>query len=327
MKLFPLPGNEAPAGLTADALKTPDGASLRYALARPQGAARGTVCILPGRTEYIEKYFETIEELLARQFAVAIIDWRGQGLSDRLLRNRLKGHIASFAQHRADLDCFMRDVVLPDCPPPYFALGNSAGGAVLLDVLCERTWFSRAVAISPMIALAERRLPVFAIRVTTRLACAIGLAGAYVPGARRRLLRADDFPGNPFTSDSSRFLREVRTLEAAPELGLAGPTFGWLAAALRQMDRLASMPKSATPRANVLIVAAGNDRIVSLEASHAFARRVPKVACVVAEQARHEVLLESDEIRAQFWAAFDSFIDAQEPHTPPQPASTAAASA
>ena len=79
-------------------LKTPDGVSLRFARFAPPAGRRGTVCILPGRTEWIEKYFETVRDLRSRGFAVAILDWRGQGLSDRALSDRHKGHVGSFSE-------------------------------------------------------------------------------------------------------------------------------------------------------------------------------------------------------------------------------------
>jgi lysophospholipase len=90
------------------------------------------VSIFQGRIEFIEKYFEIVRDLTARGFAVATLDWRGQGLSDRMLRERRKGHVANFAHYDIDLETFMRDVVLPDCPPPLFGLANSMGGAVLI---------------------------------------------------------------------------------------------------------------------------------------------------------------------------------------------------
>ena len=49
----------------------------------------GSVVVSAGRTEFIEKYFEVIGELLERRYTVLIHDWRGQGLSTRLLTNAL----------------------------------------------------------------------------------------------------------------------------------------------------------------------------------------------------------------------------------------------
>ena len=80
-----------------------------------------------GRAEFIEKYFETVRDLRARGFAVATIDWRGQGLSERALRDPRKGHVRNFSEYERDLEAFMQEVVLPDCPPPLFALGAFDG--------------------------------------------------------------------------------------------------------------------------------------------------------------------------------------------------------
>ena len=132
MKLVSIPANPAPDDVVTGMLKTPDGVSLRFARFAPPPGRRGTVCIFPGRTEWIEKYFETARDLRNRGFAVAILDWRGQGLSDRALGDRLKGYVGSFSEFDTDLETFMRQVVLPDCPPPIFALGHSMGATVLI---------------------------------------------------------------------------------------------------------------------------------------------------------------------------------------------------
>src|SRR5246500_974933 len=110
----------------------PEDVSLRYARWAPPPGRKGTVCLFQGRTEFIEKYFEVVRDLRARGFAVATLDWRGQGLSQRALKDPRKGHVSSFADYAIDLETFMREVVLPDCPPPLFALAHSMGAAVLI---------------------------------------------------------------------------------------------------------------------------------------------------------------------------------------------------
>jgi lysophospholipase len=134
-----------------------------------------------------------------------------------------------------------------------------------------------------------------------------GLGRLFLPGRPRRPMRAEDFSANLITSDRRRFLRDCRTLEAHPELGIGGPTFGWLDAAFGAMAELAKYSRKTSLCAPVLIIAAGDDRLVSAEASRQFARRVPGVAAVTIAGARHEPLMEQDELREQFWAAFDAF--------------------
>ena len=126
---------------------------LRALRRRAAGAAQ--CASFPGRTEWIEKYFETVRDLRNRGFAVAILDWRGQGLSDRALGDRLKGYVGSFSEFDIDLETFMREVVLPDCPPPIFALGHSMGASVLIRAVHRgHRWFDRIVLSAPMIGIA-----------------------------------------------------------------------------------------------------------------------------------------------------------------------------
>jgi lysophospholipase len=145
----------------------------------------------------------------------------------------------------------------------------------------------------------------------------LGQSRAFLPGRPRRPMRPEDFPGNWCSSDKGRFLRDCRTLEIAPQLGIGGPTFGWLHAAFGAMAELAAYSRKTTLRAPVLIVAAGNDRLASAEASRQFARRVPGVAVVTIAASLHEPLMERDEVREQFWAAFDTFVGSR-PNSRPE---------
>ena len=118
MKLVSIPANPVPDDAVAGTVKTADGVNLRFARFAPPPGRKGTVVVLQGRAEFIEKYFETARDLRARGFAVATFDWRGQGLSDRRFSDRYKGYVRDFSQYATDLDTVMEQLVLPDCPPP-----------------------------------------------------------------------------------------------------------------------------------------------------------------------------------------------------------------
>jgi len=98
--LVSIPSNPVPEGARVGYFTTSDGVRLRYALwPRGEGKPRGTICLVQGRTEFIEKYFETIADFRKRGFAVATFDWRGQGGSDRLIGNRRLGHVDRFEDY------------------------------------------------------------------------------------------------------------------------------------------------------------------------------------------------------------------------------------
>ena len=76
---------------------THDGRKIRFdTYACEAKTCRGIVVLLGGRSEFIEKYSETVDQLLVRKLDVVTFDWRGQGLSDRLLPNRYKGYVETY---------------------------------------------------------------------------------------------------------------------------------------------------------------------------------------------------------------------------------------
>src|SRR6202046_3651107 len=90
------------------------GASLRAARfpAAPDVPARGVCVLLNGQTEFIEKYFEVIDELRGRGFQVATMDWRGQGDSSRMLTDdSRKGFVTDFHEYDEDLDTLLNWIV------------------------------------------------------------------------------------------------------------------------------------------------------------------------------------------------------------------------
>ncbi|MEO0619770.1 MAG: alpha/beta hydrolase [Pseudomonadota bacterium] len=312
MELVNLVKNPVPSGGMCGHFKGFDGAPLRYAVwPATRRPSHGTVCLFNGRTEFIEKYFEVIADLRRRGFSVATMDWRGQGGSVRELPNRLKGHIASFADYDRDLVRFMKDVVLPDCPPPYIALAHSMGGNILLRAArMTDSWFERMVVLAPMVALHPTSLgvPEFAARLYTGAASLIGGATRFVRGGSEDVIQRMPYENNPLTSDRRRFERAKLILEAAPELAVGAPTNGWLRAAFRSMDEVSAARYPLDVRVPILFIIAGEDRIVLPEAIENLSVSLKVGTNVVIPHSEHEVLMEQDAIRQQFWAAFDAHL-------------------
>jgi lysophospholipase len=308
MTLVSIPANPVPEDVVSGTIKTPDGVELRFARWAPPANRKGTVCVFTGRTEQIEKYFETVRDLRDRGFAVAMIDWRGQGHSSRRLRDPRKGYVRDFSEFEIDVETFVRQVVLPDCPPPHFALAHSMGAAVMLRVAhAGKRWFDRMVLSAPMIDLHGRATSLPA-RVLLRVMRLTGQGGNYVPGGSDALTGAQSFVNNPFTSDPVRFARNAAILEEDPTLGLASPTVAWADTALKTMRGFRAANYPSQIRQPILIMAASNDTIVSTPAIEEFAYHLRAGSHLVIAGAKHEILQEQDRFRAQFWAAFDAFV-------------------
>jgi lysophospholipase len=306
MNLISIPANPVPDSVVSGMIKTRDDVDLRFARFAPPPGRRGTVVILQGRAEFIEKYFETVRDLRARGFAVATLDWRGQGLSDRILTDRSKGYVRRFSDYRTDLDAFMEQVVLPDCPPPFFALAHSMGGAILIDACAQgRRWFDRIVLSAPMIGLPKVSLFGFASASLTLLRV-LGRGRGYVPSTNS--FEVKEFVGNVLTSDPVRFARNRAVLEAEPKLSLGAPAVAWAQSAFQLMRKFAEPDYAAHLRQPMLMLAAGQDEVVSTPAIEQFGIQLLAGAHVIVPGARHELLQEQELYRQQFWAAFDAFV-------------------
>ncbi|RYC32411.1 alpha/beta hydrolase [Lichenibacterium minor] len=272
------------------------------------GPALGTVLICTGRSEFIEKYLVVVAELRARGFAVVVFDWRGQGLSRRPLGDAHKGHVDRFSDYEGDLFAVVEQVMEPFCPRPWYGLAHSMGGAIALNAAADHPdLFRRLVLSAPMVEIA--RLP-FAgtARAVARLCRYGGLATSFVPGGRGRSLLFRAFESNLLTSDPARYRISLDHMRVEPRLVLGAPTLGWLHAAFGAMARLHAADYPERMRTPVLAVVPGADRVVEPRATERLVSRLRASRVVAVPGSRHEILMERDMFRQQFWAAFDAFV-------------------
>ena len=310
MELYEIDGNPVPPGATVGSILASDGVRLRYARWRATTRRTlGTVCLLQGRGETIEKYFESIGDLRSRGFAVATFDWRGQGGSERRLRNRMKGHVDSFEEYDRDLETFMQHVALPDCPPPFFALAHSTGALVCLRTTRDgRARFSRLVLVSPLVGLgATRPSQANAFRIAAFMT-AIGFGEVTIPGGQAQSIATVPFEGNTLTGDPVRYQRSINIVTKLPQIAVGAPTFGWLYAACRAMNEATEPDFAPAIRVPTLVVSGPLDRLVSMTAAEGLAAALRAGGQVVIPGAHHEIMMERDPVRAQLWAAFEAFV-------------------
>jgi lysophospholipase len=309
MQLYETPDNRMPKGTDVYAAHTRNNMRLR-AMTAPAltPESKGTVVLLNGRADFVERYFETMGELQRRGYHVAGFDWRGQGGSQRLLKDRLRGHIRSYREYDEDLRAVMEGVVTKNCPGPYYAIGHSTGGHILLRSLSRQTWFKKAIVTSPLMELQYGSWPKGIAFFLASLATAFGFGWVYLPGFKRLPFLLRGFADNILTSDERRWTRDLRTLEEHPDLGIGGPTYTWLVATMLSFKDLHRRNKGQGLSCPVMMVLAGRERVVDNRAAHSFAAGMPGVSVVTIAQSQHEILLECDAVRKEFWAAFDSYV-------------------
>lgn len=311
---FEIPGNPVPDRATVGNFLARDGRRIRYALFRATShPARGTVVLLHGRNEFIEKYFETTRDLTGRGFTVATLDWRGQGGSERLLRNRDKGYVDDFGEYLHDLEQFFEEIVLPDCRGPYFILGHSTGSLVALLAAPDLTnRVNRMLLCAPLLGLEGLPFSMDSLRRVSGVLYGLGLGSMYLAGGPRPR-ETKPFATNKLTTDPRRYARNAQLCEIHPHLALGGPTVAWIRAACNAIERVEDPDFMSRIQIPILFVAAGADEVVSTRDTEVYARLLKTGSLLTIDGARHEIWQESDLYREQLLAAFDAFIPGSDP--------------
>jgi len=269
---------------------------------------KGTILLLNGRTEFMEKYAETIEELNFKGFDVYSIDWPGQGLSGRVLSNSHKGFVKSYQNYINDLKLFMDKIVKPNLVPPLIILAHSMGGHVALRFMHNfPEKIHKAVLVSPMVDISMT--PCFRLfaKISTYIAVKTGFDKAYAIGQKNYSFDKK-FEGNDVTSDPIRFLDEKNAIKQNHNLALGGVTYKWLDATFKSINILKKQGYANKIHIDTLIIGAKADTIVCLNSQKNICSLMYSCRYIEIYNARHEILKETDSVRAVFWKAFDNFI-------------------
>ncbi|MEM6623421.1 MAG: alpha/beta hydrolase [Pseudomonadota bacterium] len=269
---------------------------------------RGHVIFFQGRTEFLEKLTLPIAALVKRGFSVAALDWRGQGLSDRLASPAAKGHVPDFSHYQRDLEAFLDQPQVASLTGPRLVMAHSMGGLIAVAALARPfgQTVQGAMLSAPLLGLKLSAPTRTALWVVTRLARILGLKDRWPPssGASKPYVLTN--PSDNILTGNDKVWRWLKqTAEDHPELTLAMPTIGWLDAALQETARVATLPAPPCPACCLL----GSDEdLVDPDAIRAWTAQHAQTLIEVPD-GRHEVLVETDAARAVAWAGLDQFLD------------------
>ncbi|WP_165769405.1 alpha/beta fold hydrolase [Arboricoccus pini] len=299
---------------------------LRIGIARPASPSLGTILILNGRAEFIEKYRSSLEILVGWSYTAVIMDWSGQGGSWRDERHSRKGHVDDFAVYLDDIDCVLGWMRQSGMETIDLVIGHSMGGHLVLRGLVERDLrAAAAIFIAPMFDI-RIGLPRWLARGVAGLGTAVGLARAYAPGqqeihpARRR------FESNPLTSDPELFESFRQLLLHHDAYRVGGVTYGWLRAAFRSIAWTWQPGYGEGLKLPMTVLTGEQDRIVSNQAAALMAARL-LARHVDLAGARHDLLWEVAPVRDRLWREIRVILDALEANRPTPIASLSAIAA
>ncbi|MGR3198372.1 MAG: alpha/beta hydrolase [Paracoccus sp. (in: a-proteobacteria)] len=280
-----------------------DGVRLRLAHWAAQDGGLGTVLLFPGRTEYIEKYAPFAARLTAQGYDVLAIDWRGQGLSDRLQADPRPGHVREFADYQHDVVEMVVAAEALQLPQPWHLLAHSMGGCIGLAALEGDLPVQTAVFSAPMWGINLRRAQQGIALGIAYLAGRLGRGGLAAPrsgGSSTTYFLDECFHDNLLTHNVDEWARLLREAATWPDLTIGGASFDWVSKALNECARLSRIPSPQTP---MLVAVGTEEKVVSVQAIRDRASRWPGGDLLEVADTRHEVMMELPPARETFIAA------------------------
>ena len=307
--LIDIDGFNCPSGGDSFFYKTLDGVNLRIAIWN-ETSSKGTILLQSGRTEFIEKYYEVIQEFVNRGFCVALMDWRGQGLSERVAKDIRIGHVDDFSDYDSDFEEVIRKIYQDSCPKPWIAVGHSMGGCLVASNAAKNTdLFDAIILCAPMLSLQMPNLIKKLIHILGFMT-KIGMkekALARPEWHEDEGWRENPFTENQVTSDPIRYERTMMLIREHQELAIGGLTVGWVYGALKRTREMISPGWIKKIEQPLLLLNATKDKLVNPNENKKICSQSNTVT-IEDIDGEHEILMETDLIREQAWNAIDEFL-------------------
>lgn len=291
---------EGPGNVSAYWINTEDNVRLRVALWHAEGNPKGTVFIFQGRTENIEKYGRAVGGLHKAGYAAFGIDWRGQGLSDRLTEDRMMGHVDRYSDYQKDVAAMVQAAEALNLPEPWYLFGHSLGACVGLRALNEGLPMSACAFSAPLWDINLSAFQRFAAWPLTWTAQLIGKSHTYAPGTRgESYVLSTPFEENRLTHDPGMYRYYQSVSENLEDQQIGGPSMGWLYQTLKETKSLSMMPSPDIP---CITFCGAEDSIVAIPAVQDRMARWSRGKLELIPNARHDVLYEIPRVRDQVLA-------------------------
>ncbi len=267
---------------------------------------RGTILLQQGHNEFIEKYYETIQEFLDRNFNVISFDWRGQGLSEKMISEKNKQYIENFNQHDTDLNFIVNKIIKPNFSSPLIAIGHSMGGCILLSSLFRnQNSFNAVILSAPMLGFKNEKILMFLATIFKIFSSKT----SFFPFSRPNMGKETPFKGNDLTNDPFRYKRTQRLVRLKPEIRLWGVTITWVNAVKKIFSSIRKKSLKLEINTKVLIFNSINDKVVSPKKTIEMANRLKNCEVINLPDIEHEIFMEKSIHRKKMWNELDIFLN------------------
>jgi len=297
---------KAPKGIKSYFVTMDDGIKIRIChWLNDSIGTKGTILLQQGHNEFIEKYFETIQEFLDRNYSVIAFDWRGQGMSDHQIDDIHKSYIRNYERHDKDLKYVLDEIIENNFPKPLIGIGHSMGGCLMLSAFHDQPKrFSKGILSAPMLGFKNERF----LRTASSIMNILRRDTDYLLGSKPNMGRETPFEENDLTSDPLRYDRIINLVRKHPDIRLWGVTNSFAKAVNKRFKIMRSKNWAEKINLNVLIINSLDDSVVDANKTRKMSDRMQNCEVVDFEGCMHEIFMEKDIHRVKMWKAIDKFL-------------------
>lgn len=297
---------KAPKGIRSYYVTMDDGINLRIChWINETKNSNGTILLQQGHNEFIEKYFETIQEFIERNYSVIAFDWRGQGMSDRQINDIHKSYIKDYDRHDKDLRYILLELIKDNFPKPLIGIGHSMGGCLMLSAFHDHPEiFSKGILSAPMLGFKNEGF----LRAASSIMNFFKKDTDYLLGSKPNMGKETPFHENDLTSDPQRYSRIISLIRKHPNIRLWGVTNGFAKAVNKRFKKIRSRGWAESIDLEILIINNLNDRVVDSNKIKEMQRRLKNSQSIEFSETEHEIFMEKTIFRKKMWEAIDNFL-------------------
>ncbi len=297
---------KAPEGIKSYYVPMDDGVRLRVCQwLVHKNDSQGTIFIQQGHNEFIEKYFETIQEFINRKYSVITFDWRGQGMSDHQINDIHKAYIKDFKRHDQDLKFILEKIIINNFPKPLIGIGHSMGGCLMLSAFYNHPEkFSKGILSAPMLGFRNEKF----LRSASSIMNILSKDTDYLIGSKPNMGKEISFEENDLTTDPIRYERNVSLVRMQPNIRLWGVTNAFAKAVNKRLKIIRKKNWVEKINLKILIINNKNDRVVESKKIKKINQRLNNSEIIEFVDTEHEIFMEKDEYRDILWKKLDNFL-------------------
>lgn len=298
---------KAPKGIFSYFLPMNDGIKIRIChwLDKSKNQ-KGTILLQQGHNEFIEKYYETIQEFLDRNYSVIAFDWRGQGMSDHQLEDIHKAFIKDYSRHDEDIKYILEEIIEPNFPKPIIGIGHSMGGCLMLSAFHNHPEkFSKGILSAPMLGFKNEKF----LKAASSLMNFLKKDTDYLIGSKPNMGIEIPFEENDLTTDPIRYERIIKLVREHPDIRLWGITNAFAKAVNKRFKLIRKKGWAESINLNILIFNNKNDRVVDSNKINHMKKRLKKSRIINFSETEHEIFMEQSHHRKVMWEAIDNFLN------------------